>query len=256
MGKVISITSQKGGVGKTTTSVCLSTLLATQYPNYKFLIIDIDPQRNTTSFFLSSIVPPKETVFKIFSEGHCSSDCFKTTSFSNLYLIPSSLHLVEVEIMLSGNIHGFYLLQSVLIQLKKEFDIILIDCPPSLCMLTLNAMIASDYLIVPLLASKLSLDGLQNLLNSLRSIKERYNPDVILLGGVITMFDNRSIVSQVMLEEIKKYIFVFNNHIPKSIIVEEAYLLKKSVFEISINNKVTIAYKKLLQEILDVIGFK
>ena len=250
MGKVISIINQKGGVGKTTTAINLSVLFAIHNKSTKYLLVDLDPQRNTTSLFIDNTLHYNDTIFRAFKEKQIPSSCLYETQYSNLCIIPSSLHLVEVETMLADQLDGFYSLQKAISSFKKEFDVIILDCPPSLSMLTINAVIASDHLIIPLQASKFSVDGLHNLLNTVNSIQERYNPKVSFLGALLTMFDPRNIISQVMIDEIKKYISVFKTSIPKSILIEEAHLLKKSIFEVAPKSKVAKSYQMLFEEIL------
>ncbi|MDH5716397.1 MAG: ParA family protein [Spirochaetia bacterium] len=256
MGKVISITNQKGGVAKTTTAIELSTGLARQYKNKKILLIDLDSQCNATGVILNRTkVPREETVFSVFQAKKPESIQIKETHLANLSMIASTLELVEVESLLLNAIDGFFRLRDALENVKKEFECIIIDCPPSLSVITINAMVAADYLIIPLQASKFSIDGIQSIVDSVSTIKKRYNPNLKIMGGVFTMFDKRTSLSQAMIPEIKKRLPLLETIIPKSVVVEEAHLLKKDLYDYSPSHKVTQAYRDLCREAASAIGF-
>ena len=252
---VISIVNQKGGVAKTTTSLAIATASAQQNKDEKILLIDLDSQKSASSVLLADDSYEQdnlnESIYMAFKSGKISSEQIHSTKLDNLFLIPASLNLIEVESMLTNKLDGFHKLDEAMEGLRKEFSMIICDCPPNLSMITINAMVASRYLIVPLQSSKFSLDGIQSILDSLTTIRRRYNPSLSILGAVMTMYDKRTTLSRVMLEEIEKILPLFKIKIPKSVLIEEAHLLKKSIYEHASNSSVAIAYRALTKEILN-----
>ena len=254
MTAIISIVNQKGGVAKTTTALSLAWGIAKKDQTSRCLLIDLDPQGNATgvmSYPKDQTGNSRNTIFEAFKTGKFSSSQVNSTHLKNLFFIPSSLDLVEVESMLSNKLDGFYKLKDSLEGLKKEFSLVVIDCPPSLSLITINAMIASDYLLIPLQASKFSLDGIQNVLDSVNAIQKRYNPNLKILGALMTMYDSRVAMSQVMIEEIQKLMPIFDIKIPKSIAIEEAHLMKQNIYEYAPKSKVTQEYSNLCEKIID-----
>ncbi len=249
--KVISLANQKGGVGKTTTAVQLSYFFS-KYP-YNTLIIDMDPQANATSVLFDSSRPitPDETVYSILKDKKNAKEIIKKTFWENLYIIPSCFALNEVEPLLTGNVDGFFRLQDALEQVKSQFDFIIIDNPPNLGMLTLNALICSDYVIIPLQAAKFSLDGIKIILDTIETLNRKFRTKIKILGALMTMYDERATLSKTMIAEMKHYIPVFNQYISRSIIVEEAHLMKQPLLEYAPKSKVTLQYQNLMGEILN-----
>ncbi|MDH5719354.1 MAG: ParA family protein [Spirochaetia bacterium] len=256
MGKIISIINQKGGVAKTTTAIELSAGIARKYPEKKILLIDLDAQKNATGVVLHNIKPDKdETVFSFFQGKKPDSRHIKATYLNNLFMTAACIELVEIESLLSSSLDGFFRLSEALKAIEKEFACIIIDCPPSLSVVTINAMVASDFLIIPLQISKFSLDGIQSIVDSVQTVQKRYNANLKIMGGLLTMFDERTSISQAMTPQIKKLLPLFNVSIPKSVIVEEAHLLKKDLFDYAANHKVTKAYEDFCEEVSSAVGF-
>ena len=253
MATIISIVNQKGGVAKTTTALSLASGIARKNKDLKCLLVDLDPQRNATGVMVRSrdtADNSQRTIFKAFKTGKLNSAQINSTHLENLFFIPASISLVEVESMLSNELDGFYRLKGSLEGLKKEFFLIILDCPPSLSMITVNAMVTSDYLLIPLQASKFSLDGIQNMLDFVNTIQKRYNPNLKILGALMIMYDARATISQVIAEDIQKLMPVFGIQIPKSVVVEEAHLMKQDIYEYAPKSKITQEYNKLCEEII------
>jgi len=254
MGNVISVTNQKGGVGKTTTALHLAFGIAESDPDKKILLIDLDPQRNATGVILQKTdFDPKETAFSLFQKNRCGSEVIHETSLPNLWAIPSHIQLVEVETMLSNAVDGFFRLKDQLAPLETEFDYIIIDCPPSLSVLTINALVAARYLIVPLQVSKFSLDGITSLLEVVETVKNRYNGGLEIVGALFTFYDDRTTLARTMADFLSEKIKLLETTIPKSIAVEEAHLMKKSLFEYAPGKKITESYRTLATEITNEI---
>ena len=255
MAVAVSVTNQKGGVAKTTTTLAVAHAIARQKNSSKVLLIDLDSQRNATSILLGNAeIPPERTVYSLLTQKKYDSSIFHSTQLTNLYVIPSSLHLVEIEPQLTSALDGFFRLNDAMEFLKKEFDYIFIDCPPSLSALTINAMVSADYLLIPLQVSKFSIDGIQNIRDAVGTVNRRYNAHLKIAGGVMTMHDPRTSISQAMIPEIEKILPLLKTVIPRSVAVEEAHLLKKDIFEYAPDNKVAHAYKSLTDELLNIIA--
>ncbi|MCB1200922.1 MAG: ParA family protein [Leptospiraceae bacterium] len=250
MASVISVTNQKGGVAKTTTVVELAAAFARK--DLKVLVIDLDSQRNATGVLLGSTnFEPEETILEAFQKKPLlSRQIHSAPKIANLSVIPSCLQLVEAESLLSGTLDGFFRLNESLENLKSEFDFIIIDCPPSLSMITINALVAANSIIVPLLISKFSIDGLSSILQSVETIQKRYNPHLKILGALLVQHDARTTLSQAMIPEIEKHISVFPVSIPRSVVVEEAHLLKSDLFSYSPDHKVTRAYSDFADQVI------
>lgn len=254
MSKVISITNQKGGVAKTTTALHLAIGLAQKLPRKKILFIDLDPQRNATGVLLKkSDFSPEETIFSVFQKEPFSSKTLHETAYPNLMATPSSIQLVELESLLSGSLDGFFRLSEGLKGLENEFDYTIIDCPPSLSLLTINALVASTGIIIPLQASKFSVDGIQSLLDVISTVQKRYNAGLSIFGGLFTLYNPRTTISLTMTEEIAGIMKIFRTKIPVSVAVEEAHLLKESLYDYSPKNKVALAYKDFTKEVENVL---
>lgn len=254
MGKTLALTNQKGGVAKTTTVVELAFGFARA--NKKVLVIDLDSQRNATGVLSGSMdFLPEESILEAFMQRPLGSkQLHKISGQEDLWLIPSSLQLVEAESLLSGSLDGFFRLNEALEKLKNEYDIIIMDCPPSLGMITINAMVASNYLIIPLIVSKFSIDGLASILQSVQTIRKRYNPHLEILGALLVFHDARTNLSKAMIPEIERKISVLPVDIPRSVIVEEAHLLKSDLYSYAPGHKVTLAYETLTGIVMNKVG--
>lgn len=247
---VLSITNQKGGVAKTTTALSLAHAFARRDPQKKILLIDLDSQRNATSILLGNQeIASERSVYAMFQSKKPDSSILYATKRNNLFLIPSALHLVEVEAQLTGALDGFFRLNDALSVFRPEFDLIILDCPPSLSVITINAMVSADYLLIPLQISKFSIDGIQNIRDAVATVNRRYNAHLKIAGGCLTLHDGRTTLSQAMLPEVEKILPILKTTIPRSVAVEEAHLLRQDVFEYAPQNKVAIAYEELATEL-------
>lgn len=250
MAVVLSITNQKGGVAKTTTALSLAHAFARKHPQQKILLIDLDSQRNATSILLGNQeIAPERSVYALFQAKRSESAVLCPTKRENLFIIPSNLHLVEVESQLAGALDGFFRLNDALQALRHEFDTIILDCPPSLSVITINAMVSADFLLIPLQISKFSIDGIQNIRDAVTTVNRRYNAHLKIAGGCLTLHDARTTLSQAMIPEVEKILPILKTTVPRSVAVEEAHLLRQDIFEYAPDNKVSAAYTELADEL-------
>ena len=222
MAKVICITNQKGGVGKTTTSVNLSYFLAKD--KHRVLLVDLDPQGNASS----GLGVDKSTLTASMTEVMLGAAKFEEviqpTAFKNFEIAPTTPQLANAEVEMAGMKGKFSLLKNVINGVADEYDYVIIDSPPSLSLLTVNGMIAADYLILPVQTEFYALEGVAQLLESMATVKKAMNPNVRLLGVLATMYDRRTSLSAEVLAEVKKYFKdkVFRATIPRNVRVAEA----------------------------------
>ncbi|MFZ5628757.1 MAG: ParA family protein [Spirochaetota bacterium] len=250
MSTVLSITNQKGGVAKTTTALALAHAFARRDEKRRVLLIDLDSQRNATSILLGGQeIPPERSVYALFQTKKPESSILYNTALPNLYVIPSNLYLVEVESQLTGALDGFFRLNDAMQQLRHEFDFILLDCPPSLSVITINAMVAADFLLIPLQISKFSIDGIQNIRDAVNTVNRRYNAHLKIAGGCLTLHDGRTTLSQAMLPEVEKILPILQTTVPRSVAVEEAHLMRQDIHDYAPQNKVAVAYAALAEEL-------
>ncbi len=222
MGKIIAIANQKGGVGKTTTSINLSASLATK--GKKVLVIDTDPQGNTTSGFGVDKNDLEDTIYELIL-GECSiRDCIIDEVIPNVSVVPSNVNLAAAEIELIGVDKKEYILKNEVDYIKDDYDFIIIDCPPSLNMLTINSMTTADSVIVPIQCEYYALEGLSQLIHTINLVKERLNPDLDMEGVVFTMYDSRTNLSMQVVENVKQNLKqrVYDTLIPRNIRLAEA----------------------------------
>ena len=222
MGRIIAITNQKGGVGKTTTSINLSAALAAK--GKKVLVIDTDPQGNTTSGYG---IDKNELDYSVYDLmlGECSvHDCIIKNVIENVSLIPSNVDLSAVEIELIGTEQKEYILKKEIDYVKDMYDFIIIDCPPSLSMLTINSMTTANSVIVPIQCEYYALEGLSDLLHTINLVQERLNPELNMEGVVFTMYDSRTNLSNQVVENVKEYLGqnVYKTVIPRNVRLAEA----------------------------------
>ena len=222
MGKIISFSNQKGGVGKTTTCVNLSAYLATK--GYKVLIVDLDPQGNATSGLGFAKSEIKNSLYNVMIDDMPIADAVVKTCVENLDLLPSSIDLAGAEVKLVYIKDREHVLKRVLEKARGSYDFITIDCPPSLGLLTINALAASDTVIIPIQSEYYALEGLSQLMNTIRLVVKHLNPALKIEGVVLTMSDNRAIISRQISEEIKKFFGkrVYETAIPRNIRLAEA----------------------------------
>lgn len=192
MGKIIAITNQKGGVGKTTTSVNLGACLA--YIGKRVLLVDIDPQGNATSGLGIEKADVEQCVYDILVDDADVIDIIKATTVENLDVIPATIQLAGAEIELVPTISREVRLKRALEAVKQNYDYIIIDCPPSLGLLTINALTASDSVVIPVQCEYYALEGLSQLLNTVRLVQKHLNTDLMIEGVLLTMLDRKSVV--------------------------------------------------------------
>lgn len=222
MGKVIAITNQKGGVGKTTTAINLSTSIALK--GKKVLLIDTDPQGNATSGLGINKSKENKNIYSVMINGENIKDCIKETQIKKMFILPSSIELAGAELELANMIAREYVLKTAIDEVKDDFDFIIIDCPPSLGLLTLNALSASDSVLIPIQCEFYALEGLGQLTNTINLIKKKLNVNLGIEGIVLTMYESRRKLSKEVAEEVEKHFKdkVFSVSIPRNVRLSEA----------------------------------
>lgn len=222
VGKIISISNQKGGVGKTTTSVNLSACLA--YVGKRVLLVDIDPQGNATSGCGIEKANVDQCIYDVLVDDVEAKDVTVPTTVENLYMIPATIQLAGAEIELVPTISREVRLKRALDEVRDQYDYIIIDCPPSLGLLTLNALTASDTVIIPVQCEYYALEGLSQLLNTIRLVQKHLNTDLMIDGVLLTMLDARTNLGIQVIEEVKKYFQdkVYKTIIPRNVRLSEA----------------------------------
>lgn len=222
MGRVIAIANQKGGVGKTTTSVNLSACLA--HIGKKVLLIDTDPQGNATSGVGVNKGDVHRCIYDILIDDVDVQDVILATKVENLDIIPATISLAGAEIELVSTISREVRMKHALQNVRDEYDFIIIDCPPSLGLLTLNALTASDAILIPVQCEYYALEGLSQLLSTIRLVQKHLNPNLVIDGVLLTMFDARTNLGIQVIEEVKKYFQdkVYRTIIPRNVRLSEA----------------------------------
>lgn len=250
MGKVIAIANQKGGVGKTTTSINLSACLAEK--GKRVLVIDTDPQGNTTSGFGIDKNNLENTIYELIL-GECSiQDCIIRDIIENVSVLPANVNLAAAEIELIGVERKEFILKNEVDYIKDEYDYIMIDCPPSLNMLTINSMTTADSVLVPIQCEYYALEGLSQLIHTINLVKERLNPQLEMEGVVFTMYDSRTNLSMQVVENVKENLHqkVYDTLIPRNIRLAEAPSYGKPINKYDIKSAGAEAYLSLADEII------
>lgn len=222
MGRIIAVANQKGGVGKTTTAINLSACLAEK--EQKVLVVDIDPQGNTTSGFGINKDDLENTIYELIL-GECEiDDCIINDVIDKLDILPSNVNLAGAEIDLIGVENREYILRDKLAGISEKYDFVIIDCPPSLTMLTVNAMTTADTVLVPIQCEFYALEGLSQLLHTIDLVHERLNPDLEMEGVVFTMYDSRTNLSLQVVENVKDNLnqAIYKTIIPRNVRLAEA----------------------------------
>lgn len=222
MGRIIAVANQKGGVGKTTTTINLSACLAEQ--GQKVLVIDVDPQGNTTSGLGIDKNNTENTVYELMLGEASIDDCVYKSVMDDLDVIPSNVNLAGAEIDLIDIDDREYILKKIVNSLKEKYDFILLDCPPSLSMLTVNAMTAANTVLVPIQCEYYALEGLSQLIRTINLVKQKLNPELEIEGVVFTMYDARTNLSLQVVENVKANLkqTVYKTIIPRNIRLAEA----------------------------------
>ena len=251
MGKVISVSNQKGGVGKTTTSLSLAASLGVL--EKKVLLIDADPQGNATSGIgINSDDFNKSSYDVLLNQCEINDSIIKTKS-PNLDIIPANIDLVAVEIELVDTNKREYMLTKMIDKIKNDYDFIIIDCPPSLGLITMNALTASNSVIIPIQCEYYALEGLGKLLNTIKGIQKVHNDKLEIEGILLTMFDSRLRLSNQVKDDVKKHFgdMVFSTIIPRNVSLGEAPSYGESIIVYNSTSKGSKSYIKFAQEVLN-----
>ncbi|WP_202081563.1 ParA family protein [Caldalkalibacillus salinus] len=251
MGKIIAIANQKGGVGKTTSSINLGASLATL--GKKVLLIDIDPQGNTTSGIGINKADVEQCIYDVLIDEVDPMDTVITTSVDNLSIIPATIQLAGAEIELVPTISREIRLKKSILPIKDEYDYILIDCPPSLGILTINSLTAADSVLIPIQCEYYALEGLSQLLNTVRLVQKHLNTSLLIEGVLLTMLDARTNLGLQVIEEVKKYFQekVYQTVIPRNIRLSEAPSHGQSIVTYDPKSRGAEVYLDLAKEVVE-----
>ena len=251
LAKVIAIANQKGGVGKTTTAVNLSACLA--YKGKKVMVIDVDPQGNTTSGLGIDKQNIARSIYEVIINDESIEEALMPTMVENLFICPSNIQLVGAEVELVSVISRETRLKIALQDVRDNYDFIIIDCPPSLGLLTLNALTAADTILVPIQCEYYALEGLSQLMNTVKLVQRHLNPSLEVEGVVLTMFDARTNLSIQVVEDVKKYFRnkVYRTIIPRNVRLSEAPSFGLPIILYDPKSKGAECYLDLAQEVID-----
>lgn len=248
--RVIAIINQKGGVGKSTTAINLAASLGDL--KKKVLVVDLDPQGNTTSGFGVEKEDLEYDIFDAMLRGYSFEDLIQETCVNGVYIVPATIQLAGAEIELVSQMARESVLKGIIEPVIDAFDYVFIDCPPSLGLLTINALVAAESLLIPIQCEYYALEGVTKLLESMRMVKSRLNGDLKIFGVVMTMYDSRTTLSKQVVDEVKKYFGkdVFKTVIPRNVKLSEAPSHGLPVIKYARVSKGSIAYLNLAREVI------
>ena len=248
--KVIAVINQKGGVGKSTTVVNLAACLGES--KKKVLVIDFDPQGNATSGFGVEKEELEHDIYDVILHDVPIEDVIRETCAKNVFIAPATIQLATAEIELVAEMSRESILKDSVSKVKDEFDYVFIDCPPSLGLLTINALVAADSLIIPIQCEYYALEGVAKLLESMQMVKRRMNPNLEIFGVVMTMFDSRTTLSKQVVDEVQEYFGkkMFKSIIPRNVKLSEAPSHGLPISQYARVSKGALAYQKLAREVV------
>ena len=249
-GKVIAVINQKGGVGKSTSVINLSACLGEN--KKKILVIDFDPQGNSTSGYGIEKEDLENDVYDVILHGYPIEDAIVETCEPNVFIVPATIQLATAEMELVSLEQREMFLKRAITSIRDEFDYVFIDCPPSLGLLTINALIAADSLIIPIQCEYYALEGVAKLLESMEMVKRHKNPDLEIFGVLMTMYDSRTTLSKQVVDEVRKFFgkTMFKTIIPRNVKLSEAPSHGLPVVKYARVSKGSLAYMKLAKEVV------
>ena len=250
MGKIIAVANQKGGVGKTTTAVNLTAALGAR--GYRVLLVDVDPQGNSTSGLGVNKRDLRQSTYELLLSSLLPEQVLRHTEFKNVDLLPSNIALAGAEIELVELENRATRLKTALLRIREQYDFILIDCPPSLGIITINALTACDTVLIPIQCEYYALEGLSQLMITLRQVKRLYNPRIEIEGVVLTMYDGRLNLTTQVVEELKRVLpqKIYRTVIPRNVRLSEAPSYGQPVLYYDRGSRGSQAYEELAEEFL------